>query len=125
MVLDANKLPDRDLKFLMNRLAWIDKEITRYRDFEWKATSFHAAFFVALLYAILNDKWQVHLCIHRTWLILAVICYLLISCRKNGVKSLFLTMDNFPSRKGSLCVPKASQQKVKDKDLTPQDFLCK
>jgi hypothetical protein len=28
-------------------------------------------------------------------------------------------MDNFPSRRGSLCVPKASQAKVKNKDLTP------
>jgi hypothetical protein len=56
MIPDENVLPERDLNFALDRLKWLDQETTRYRDYEWKATSFHAAFFVAILYAILDPK---------------------------------------------------------------------
>lgn len=80
MVHKLNELSDRDLNFLSERLKWLDNEITRYRDFEWKATSFHAAFFIAVLYAILNKKWQAQLCAYKSWLIIAITFYIVISC---------------------------------------------
>ena len=48
------KLTKRRFELLRDRLKFLDEEITRYRDFEWKATSFHAAFFVAVAYLLLD-----------------------------------------------------------------------
>jgi hypothetical protein len=71
-----SQIPQRKWDFLMDRLRWLDQEITRYRDFEWKATSFHTAFFTALLYALLNKEWRPFLQDQRVWLASAVIIYL-------------------------------------------------
>ncbi len=54
MVLERHRLSDRDLNFKLHRLNYLDQEITRYRDYEWKATTIHTAFFVAILYILID-----------------------------------------------------------------------
>lgn len=80
MIPNKDSLPDRDFTFLHDRLRWLDQEITRYRDFEWKATSFHAAFFTALLYALLDAQTRLYLSNYKVWLTAAIFIYLVIAC---------------------------------------------
>ncbi|CAG1004519.1 MAG: hypothetical protein MPEBLZ_02256 [Candidatus Methanoperedens nitroreducens] len=61
MVLTSGAISDRDLNFRLNRINILDQEITRYRDYEWKATSFHTGFFVAILYLLINTDTQQNL----------------------------------------------------------------
>lgn len=75
----SERLSDRSWSFWVDRLHWLDQEITRYRDFEWKATSFHSAFYVALLYALLNKDSRPVLQAHVWWLAIAVGGYTIIS----------------------------------------------
>ncbi len=45
--------------FALNRLRWLDQEITKYRDYKCKAASFHAAFFTALLFILLDAQRRI------------------------------------------------------------------
>lgn len=59
MVSQDYEVSDRELNFKLHRLNCLDQEITRYRDSEWKVTSFHTAFFVAILYLLIDlDKYR-------------------------------------------------------------------
>lgn len=75
-----SEISDRKFNFLQNRLDWLDQEITRYRDFEWKATSFQAAFFVALLYLLLDDRKRHLLQMFKPLLACTIIIYGTIGC---------------------------------------------
>jgi hypothetical protein len=61
MVFKIDELEERDLNFKLNRINWLDQEITRYRDYEWTATSVHTAFFVAILYLLINPETRLGL----------------------------------------------------------------
>jgi hypothetical protein len=76
---EHNELTDRQWAFHSDRLKWLDQEITRYRDFEWKATSFHASFFAAVLYLLLGKDSGPVLKTYRWWLGVAIIAYAVIA----------------------------------------------
>jgi hypothetical protein len=81
MVSDIYAVNDRDLNFKLYRINWLDQEITRYRDYEWTATSFHTAFFVAILYFLIDS--QRNNLIKATGsniLVLPIFLYLIIAC---------------------------------------------
>jgi len=69
----------RRLSIMLDRLKWLDQEITRFRDYEWKATSFHSAIFVAILYALLDPKRHRYLCELSTPIGIAILIYLIIA----------------------------------------------
>ena len=77
---DGRTITDRSLSYIDYRLRWLDQEITRYRDFEWKVTSFHAAFFAALLYLMLDVGKRALMTQSRYWLLFSIVGYGIISC---------------------------------------------
>jgi hypothetical protein len=79
MIHSQKKLSNRELNFKLHRLNWLDNEITRYRDYEWKATSFHSAFFIAIFYFLLDEGKRKILISNKIPLISAIILYLTIS----------------------------------------------
>jgi len=77
-VMIPDNLSEKELSYRLDRIRWLEQEITRYRDYEWKATSFNAAFFVSLLYILLDEqKRQFILDYYKFEIILVVILYLL------------------------------------------------
>ena len=82
MVFSDNLRSDRNFKFILNRINCLDQEITRYRDYEWKATSFHTAFFVAILYFLIDPHGQLYLinAIGSIILGFAISVYFIIAC---------------------------------------------
>jgi hypothetical protein len=78
MEIDINKIPSNEFEFLMDRLDHLEKEVTRYRDIEWKATAFYIAIYTAFINILLDDKkWSVVEC-YRTGLTLALVCYIIL-----------------------------------------------
>lgn len=53
--------PQELFNYRLHRLNFFDQEINRYRDYEWKATSFHTAFFVAILYLLIDPHTRLYL----------------------------------------------------------------
>ncbi len=39
----------------LQRLSWLDAEITRYRDYEWRLTSFYSVFLAAIFYVFVDQ----------------------------------------------------------------------
>lgn len=74
------ELSNRDLTFRLHRLRWLDQEITRQRDYEWKATSFHAAFFVAILYLLIDPAKREYLLSAKCLVSFTIIVYFFIIC---------------------------------------------
>jgi len=116
MIPGKDSLPDRDLDFIMYRLRWLDQEITRYRDFEWKATSFNAAFFTAVLYGILNKDLKDCFNKFKSWLIVAVLAYLFISC----VHIIYIHMQLNKRRNEKI---KPLPDRLQKPDVIPEDDL--
>ena len=80
MVHNMSGLPDRDLNFILNRIEFFEQEITRYRDLEWKSTSFHAAFYVALIFLLFDKEHSVILRSANVSLTIAVVIYAILAC---------------------------------------------
>lgn len=83
MVLRKGAISDRDLKFKLNRINWLDQEITRYRDYEWTVTGFHTAFFVAILYLLIDTNrrpYIINTFVSKILLGLAIFIYVIIAC---------------------------------------------
>ena len=84
---EHSELSERQWAFHSDRLKWLDQEITRYRDFEWKATSFHAAFFAAVLYLLLGKDSGPVLRAYRGWLGVGIAALRCDCCFSVGIHS--------------------------------------
>lgn len=75
MILTENELSNRDLNYKSDYLRWLNQEITRYRDYEWKSTSFHTAFFIAILYILIDPAKRQYLLNASCFTAIAIIIY--------------------------------------------------